>query len=143
MFHEKAFDHIYYDIITQCLDHVDVDCNDKRVIEKLYWQQKAKIRFGDEHCEFFPIKRGMGQGCLLSPKHFNLYTETIFNESDELPGCIVGGENINNLRHADNTALLAESENALQSIVDVVRQNSEDNGLSMNVKDNDDGGMLL
>ena len=76
----------------------------------------------------------MWQSCVLSPKLFNLYTEKIFIESDELLGCIVGGENINNLRYADDTALLAESESALQGIVDVVRQNSEEKGLSMNVK---------
>ena len=84
----------------QCLDHVGMNCNDKRVIENLYWQQTATVRFGDEYSELFPIKRGVRQGCVLSPKYFNLYTEEIFNESDELPGCIVGGENINNLRYA-------------------------------------------
>jgi len=61
-------------------------------------------------------------------------TEKIFNESDELSGCIIGGENINNLRYADDTELLAESESVIQSIVDVVRQNSEEKGLSMNVR---------
>ena len=61
-------------------------------------------------------------------------TEKIFNERDELPGCIVGGENFNNLRYADDTVLLAESESALQGRVNVVRQNSEEKGLSMNVK---------
>ena len=61
----------------QCLDHVDMDCNEKRVIEKLYWQQTATVRFGDEYSEFFPIKRGVRQGCVLSPKCFNLYTEKI------------------------------------------------------------------
>jgi hypothetical protein len=132
--YEKAFDRVYHDRIMQCLDHIDMDCNDKRVIEKLYWQQTATVRFGDEYSEFFPIKRGVRQGCVLSPKLFNLYTEKIFNESDELPGCVVGGENLNNLRYADDTALLAESESALQDIVDVVRQNSEEKGLSMNVK---------
>ena len=53
---------------------------------------------------------------------------------DELPVCIVGEENFNNLRYADDTALLAESESTLQGIVDVVRQNSEEKGLRMNVK---------
>ena len=76
----------------------------------------------------------MRQGCVLSPKLFNLYTEKIFIESDELPGCVVGGGNLNNLRYADDTALLAESESALQHIMDVVRQNSEEMGLSRNVK---------
>ena len=59
----------------QCLDHVDMDCNDKWVIEKLYWQQTATVRFGDEYSDFFPIKRGVRQGCVLLPKLFNLYTE--------------------------------------------------------------------
>ena len=76
----------------------------------------------------------MWQGCVLSLNLFSLYTEKIFNESDELPGCIVGGENFKNQGYADDTALLAESESALQRIVDVVRQNSEEKGLSMNVK---------
>ena len=75
----------------------------------------------------------MWQGCVLSAKFFNLYTEKIFNESDELLGC-VGGEDLNNLRYADDTALLVESKSVLQDIVDVVRHNSEEIGLSMNVK---------
>ena len=75
MDYEKAFDCVYHDRIMQCLDHVDMDCNDKRVIEKLYWQQTATVRFGDEYSEFFPIKMSVRQGCVISPKLFNLYTE--------------------------------------------------------------------
>ena len=66
----------------QCLDHIDMNFNDKWVIEKLYWQQTATVRFGDGYSEFFPIKSGIWQGCVLSPKLFNLYTEKIFNESE-------------------------------------------------------------
>ena len=80
------------------------------------------------------VLRGITLTRRRTPKLFNSYAEKIFNESDELPGCVVGGENLNNLRYADDTALLAESESALQDIVDVVRQNSEEKGLSMNVK---------
>ena len=50
----------------------------------------ATVRFDDEYSESFPIKRGMWQGCVLSPKLFNLYTEKILNESDEFLGCVVG-----------------------------------------------------
>ena len=81
-----------------------------------------------------PNQKGRAARLCLSPKLFNLYTEKIFNASNELPGCIVGGENFNNLRYVEDTALLAESESALQVIVDVVRQNSEGKGVSMNVK---------
>jgi hypothetical protein len=59
------------------------------------------------------VKWSMQQGCVLSPKLFNVYTVKIFKESEELPGCIVVGENISNMRYADDTSLLAESENAL------------------------------
>ena len=83
----------------------------------------------------------MARLCSIT-KTFNLYTQQIFNESDELPGCVVGGENLNNLRYADDTALLAESEIALQDIMDVVRQNSEEMELSMNVKNRNNGGVL-
>ena len=75
----------------------------------------------------------MQQGCVLSPKLFNFYTEKV-NKSDELPDSVIGGKNLNNLRYAEDTALLAESESAIQDIIDVVRQNSEEMGLSMNVK---------
>ena len=80
--------------------------------------------------------RKKGRAAMLRSiaKTFQLYTEKIFNESDELPGFVVGGENLNNLRYADDTALLTESESALQNIVDMGRQNSEEKGLSMNVK---------
>ena len=93
----------------QGLDRIDIDFNDKRVIEKLYWQQTATVRCGDEYSEFFPMKWGVRQGCVLSPKLFNLYTEKIYNESDELPGCVIGEKNFNKLRYVDNTALLAET----------------------------------
>jgi len=79
--YEKAFDHAYHDRIMQYLDHIDMDCTDKRVMEKLYWQM-ATVRFSDDCSEFFPIKRGAWQGCILTPKCFNLYTEKIFNEND-------------------------------------------------------------
>ena len=61
-------------------------------------------------------------------------TEKIFNESNELSNSVFVGENLKNVRYADGTVLLAESESALQAIVDVVRQNTEEKRLSMNVK---------
>ena len=70
--------------------------------------------------ESLKIKRGVRQGCVLSPSLFNLYPEHIFWQVDELPGVKIGGRNFNNLRYADDTVLLAETEEDLQKIVDEV-----------------------
>ena len=75
----------------------------------------------------------MRQGCILSPKLFNIYTEDIFNNSNLL-GIKIAGKNITNLRYADDTALTAESEEALQRIVDEVKMKSLEKGLKMNTK---------
>ena len=85
----------------------------------MYWDQQAAVRLDDGLSSFFAIKRGVRQGCVLSPKLFNIYTELIFRESDHIEGCKVGGMNVNNLRYADDTALFAESVEQLQDIVDI------------------------
>ena len=105
-----------------------------RIMQELYWKQSAAIRVENGLSAEFPIKRGVRQGCVLSPKLFNLYTEFIFREAEDLPGCLVGGKNFNNLPYADDTVLMAESESELQNIVDTVRSDSERCGLKMNVK---------
>ena len=68
----------------------------------------------------------------LSPYLFNLYTEFIFRKTEQLPGISIGGRNINNLRYADDTVLLAEDINKLQDLVDQVKENSLEKGLRMN-----------
>ena len=132
--YEKAFDRVYHGLIMDCLDRVDIDYRDKRIIQELYWKQSAAVRVENGLSAEFPIKRGVRQGCVLSPKLFNLYTEFIFREAEDLPGCLVGGKNFNNLPYADDTVLMAESESELQNIVDTVRSNSERCGLKMSVK---------
>jgi retron-type reverse transcriptase len=132
--YEKAFDRVFHSEIMNCLDKIDMDSKDRRLIQNLYWKQSAVIQQEDGHSKPIPIKRGVRQGCVISPALFNLYTQEIFNDSDHLPGCKIGGININNLRYADDTALLAETEEDLQKIVDEVAKNSENKGLKMNVK---------
>ena len=100
----------------------------------LYWNQTASIKTEDGESSSFPIKRGVRQGCVLSPSLFNVYTETIFKEFEELPGVKLFGEYINNLRYADDTVLIAESEEELQKLVDAVKEGSLKLGLEMNTK---------
>ena len=116
------------------LKKMTIDGKDLRLIQSLYWDQIASVRIDGGQSEEFPIQRGVRQGCILSPKLFNLYTENIFKEIDDIEGVKIGGRNVNNLRYADDTALLAESENQLQVILDAVRSRSERLGLRMNVK---------
>ena len=80
------------------------------------------------------IKRGVRQGCVLSPALFNLYTEFIFRSADDLKGVNIGGININNLRYADDTVLLAESQEDLQKIVDKVNAVGKQFNMKMNSK---------
>ena len=80
------------------------------------------------------IKRGVRQDCVVSPVMFNLYTEHIFREPNHIPGVKINGYNINNLRYADDTVLIAEDEARLQDLVTAVKYESEKCGLLMNIK---------
>ena len=118
----------------EVLSHNEIDAKDLKLIRNLYWQQTASIQTEDGQSKTFPIERGVRQGCVLSPSIFNVYTEEIFKEFEELPGIKLLGEYINNLRYADDTVLLAESEEELQTLVDAVKEGSLRFGLEMNTK---------
>ena len=120
--------------MIECLEKVGVDGRDIRIIANLYWHQKAAIRINNELSPFTSIQRGVRQGCVLSPYLFNIYTEFIFRQSNELPGITIHGLNINNLRYADDTALIADDKDKLQDIVTMVQKESSKAGLEMNVK---------
>ena len=83
------------------------------------------------------IEKGVRQGCLLSPCLFKLYAEYIMRNAglDELQaGIKIGGRNINNLRYADDTILMAESEEELKSLLRRVKDESERASLKLNIK---------
>ena len=130
----KAFDRVHHIQLIQCLERIGIDGKDIRIIGNLYWQQKAAIRVGDDLSPFTDVKRGVRQGCVLSPYLFNIYTEIIFRNSNDLEGTSINGHNVNNLRYADDTALIADSESKLQDIVNIVKEKSSQAGLEMNVK---------
>ena len=131
--YSKAFDRVHHLQLIQCLERIGIDGKDIRIIGNLYWQQKAAIRIGEDLSPFADIKRGVRQGCVLSPYLFNIYTEFIFRNSDDLEGITINGHNINNLRYADDTALIAKSETKLQAIVNCVKEKSSQAGLDMNI----------
>ena len=130
----KAFDRVKHSELIECLNSVGIDGKDSRIISHLYWHQKAAIRVEEDLSEYTSIQRGVRQGCILSPLLFNLHTELIFRNFDELKGVCIGGRNVNNLRYADDTALLSDSSQNLQTLMNAAKAGSEEKGLSMNVR---------
>ena len=132
--YSKAFDRIHHINLIECLEKVGIDGKDIQIIGNLYWRQKAAIRVGKERSDYTDIQRGVRQGCVLSPYLFNIYTEFIFRESQELTGVNIGGENINSLRYADDTVLMTNSKEDLNELVQEVKHHSRRAGLEMNAK---------
>lgn len=132
--YSKAFDKVRHDELFGILEDLDIDGKDLRIIRNLYWNQTAAVRVDRECSDYKEIKRGVRQGCVMSPDLFNIYSETILRNLEDSPGLKVNGENINNIRYADDTALIAGSEKDLQSLLDIVVKESESKGLLLNTK---------
>ena len=91
------------------------------LLRNLYAGQEATVRTGHGTTDWFPIGKGVGQGCILSPCLFNLHAEYIIRNTglDEAQaGIKIAGRSINNLRYADDTTLMAESEEELKKPLD-------------------------
>ena len=98
--------------------------------------QEATVRTGHGTTDWFKIGKGVHQGCLLSPCLFDLYAEYTMRNAglDEAQaGIKIAGRNINNLRYADDTTLMAESEE-LKSLLMKVKEESEKVGLKFNIQ---------
>ena len=106
------------------------------LLRNLYADQEATIRTGHGTTDWFQTGNGVHQGCILSPCLFNLYAEYIMRNArlDEAQaGIKIVGRNINNLRYADDTTLMAESEEELKSLFMKVKEESEEVGLKFNI----------
>ena len=102
----------------------------------LYVGQEATVRTG-HGTDWFQIGKGVHQGCVLSPCLFNLYGDYIMRNAcleEAQAGTKIAGRNINNLRYADDTTLMAESEEELKSLLMKVKEESEKVGLKLNIQ---------
>ena len=107
------------------------------LLRNLYAGQEATVRTGHGTTGWFQIKKGMRQGCLLSPCLFNLYAEYIMRNAglDEArAGIKTARRNINNLKNADDTTFMAESEEELKNLLMKVKEESENIGLKLNIQ---------
>ena len=106
------------------------------LLRNLYAGQEATIRTGHGRTDWFQIGQGVHQGCRLSPSSFNLYAEYIMRNAgleEGQAGIKIAGRNINNLRYADDTTLMAESEE-LKGFLMKVKEESEKVGLKLNIQ---------
>ena len=98
------------------------------LLRNLYAGQEATVRTGHETTDWIQIGKGVRQGCILSPCLFNLYVEYIMRNAgleETQAGIKIAGRNINNLRYADDTTLMAEREEELKSLLMKVKEESE------------------
>ena len=129
--YSKAFDKVRHSDLFDILQGINCDGKDLRVIRNLYWEQEAAIRVDGDCSEYRPICRGVRQGCVFSPDLFNIYSEFILRNIEEHEGIKVGGQNMNNLRYADDTVLIADSEKKSPKILTTVTIESENIGLQL------------
>ena len=107
------------------------------LLRYLYAGQEATVRIGRRTTDWFQIEKGVHQGCIFLPCLFNLYAEYIMRNAgleEAQVGIKIAGRNINNLRYADNTTLMAESEEELKSLLMKVKEESEEVGLKLNIQ---------
>ena len=107
------------------------------LLRNLYASQEATVRTGHGITDWLQIRKGVHQGCILSPCLFNLYAEYIMRSAglEEAQGGIkIAGRNINNLRYADDTTLMAESEEELKSLLMKVKEETEKVGSKVNIE---------
>ena len=98
------------------------------LLRNLYAGQEATVRMKHGTTDCFQLGKGVRQGCILSPCLFNLYAEYIMRNTgleETQSGIKIAGRNINNLRYADDTTLMAESEEELKSLLRTVKEESK------------------
>ena len=130
----KAFDYMDHNKILQEMGIPDhLTC----LLRNLYAGQEAAVRTGHGTTDWFQIGKGLCQGCILSPCLFNLYAEYIMQNAklDEAQaGIKIPRGNINNHIYADDTTLMAESEEELKSFLMKVKEEGEKVGLKLNIQ---------
>jgi len=134
--YEKAFGRMKHINIMKDLEEMGIDGKDIRILKNLYWDQMAAISIDGELSEWTQIKRGVRQGCVISPDLFSLYAEVIMRKvkqrSDHLKFTI-NGVSIQNIRYADDTVLLSRSKADLENLY-ILKEESETRGLNINKK---------
>jgi len=135
--HAKAFDCVYHNQLWKILKEMGIPDHLTCLLRNLYAGQEATVRTGHGSTEWFQIGKGIRLGCIMSPCLFNLYAEYIMRNTgleEAQAGIKISRRNINNLRYADDTTLMAGSEEELKSLLMKVKEESEKVGLKLNIQ---------
>ena len=133
----KAFDCVDHNKLWKTLKEMGIPDHLTSLLRNLYAGQEATVRTGHGTTDWFQIGKEVCQGCMLSPCLFNLYAEYIMRNAGldkAQAGIKIAGRNINNLRYADDTTFMAESEEELKSLLVSVKEESEKVGLKLNIQ---------
>ena len=131
----KAFDCVDHNKLWKILKQMGIPDHPTCLLRSLYAGQEATVRTGHGTTDWFQIGKGIHQGCILSPYLFNLHAEYSMRNAgleEAQAGIKTAWRNINNLRYADDTTLMAESEE-LKSLLMKVKEESEKVGLKLNI----------
>ena len=133
----KAFDCVDHNKLWKILKESGILDHLICLLRNLYAGQETTVRTGHGTTNLFQIRKVVHQGCILSLCLFNLHAEHIMRNAglDEAQAAIkIAGRNINNLRYADDTTLMAESEEELKSLLIKVKEENEKGGLKLNIQ---------
>ena len=133
----KACDCVHHRKLWKILKEIGIPDHLTCLLRYIYAGQEATVRTGHGTRDWFQIRKGVRQGCILSPCLFNLYAEHIMRNAElkeAQAGIKISRRNINKLRYADDTTLMAESEEELKSLLMKVKEQSEEVGLKLNIQ---------
>ena len=133
----EAFDCVDHNKWWKILKEMGIPDHLTSLLRNLYAGQEATVRTGHGTTDWFQIGKGVRQGCILSPSLFNFYAEYIMRNvglKEAQAGIKISGRNISNFRYADDTTLMAESEEELKSLLMKVKVESEKVGLKLNIQ---------
>ena len=133
----KAFDCVDHNKLWKILKEMEIPDHLTYLLRNLYAGQEATVRTGHGTTDCFQIGKGVCQGCILSPCLFNFYAEYIMRNAgleEAQAGINIARRNINNLRYADGTTVMAESEEELKSLLMKVKDECEKTSLKQHSK---------
>ena len=135
----KAFDCVDHNKLWKILQEMETPDHLTCLLKNLYAGQEATVITGHGTTDWFQIGKGVHQGCILSPCLFNLYAEYILRNAglgEAQAGIKIARRNINNFSYADDTTLMAESEEELKSLLMKVKEESEKSWLKTQHSEN-------